>query len=158
MRWSVAAVGVMLFCLTGIAMPAASEENNQDVMGVHQIEIDWHTAQTTKNLDLMMSVFADDATFTVAGKTFAGKAQIREFFAQNAVFKPQSEYVAYTPPSRFKYSLNGTTGHIYFECIQLDGTTNAIVPRSHVGVSADVARFDGHWVIKQAEGTPLPKL
>jgi hypothetical protein len=42
------------------------------------------TAQTKKNLDLMMSVFADHATFTVARKTFAGKAKIKEFSAQAA--------------------------------------------------------------------------
>jgi hypothetical protein len=37
------------------------------------------------------------------------RAQMREFWAQNAVFRPQSEDVAYTPPSRFKYTLDGTT-------------------------------------------------
>ncbi len=54
--------------------------------------------------------------------------------------------------------MNGNTGHVYFECIQLNQATNAIVPHSHVGLAADLVRVDGHWLIKTAKGTPLPEL
>jgi hypothetical protein len=39
-------------------------------MGIHKIEIIFHEAGTTKNLDLMLSLFADDATLTSGGKTY----------------------------------------------------------------------------------------
>jgi hypothetical protein len=46
-------------------------------MGIHKIEIILHEAGTTKNLDLMLSLFADDATLTSGGKAYKGKDEIR---------------------------------------------------------------------------------
>lgn len=153
------AISVMLICcFAGYAMAAGSEENPEDLLQLHMIEANWHTAQTNKNINLMLSLFANDARWTVGGKTYTGKAQIKQFWEANPDFKPQTQFVAYTPPARFKYDIEGNTGHVYFECIQLNKATDQIVPHSHVGVSADVIHVDGHWLIKEAKGTPLPQL
>jgi hypothetical protein len=153
------AISIMLICGFGwYAMAAGSEENAEDVLRLHMIEANWHTAQTNKDLNLMLSLFANDAKLTAGGKTSAGKAQIEKFWQSSAVFQPQNQFVAYTPPARFKYDIEGNTGHVYFECIQLNKATDQIVPHSHVGLSADVIRVDGHWLIKEATGTPLPQL
>ena len=71
---------------------------------------------------------------------------------------PASVNASATPPSRFKYDIEGNAGHVDFECIQLNSATNEIVPHSHVNLHADVIRVDGRWLIKDAKGTPLPKL
>jgi hypothetical protein len=42
----------------------ATRENADDFMQIHKIEMIFHEAGTTKNLDLMLSLFADDATLT----------------------------------------------------------------------------------------------
>jgi hypothetical protein len=153
------AISVMLICcFAGYAMAAGSEENAEDVLQLHMIEANWHTAQTNKDLNLMLSLFANDAELTLGGKTYTGKAQIEKAWQGSAVFKPQNQFVAYTPPARFKYDIEGNTGHVYFECIQLNKATDQIVPHSHVGVSADVIHVDGHWLIKEAKGTPQPQL
>ncbi len=158
MRRSLLISVIFTFCFFNFAMASRAEENGEEFMQMHNIEINWHTAQTTKDLDLMLSLFADEATLTgPGGKTYTGKAQIKQFWQANPVFKPQNQFVAYTPPSRFKYDIEGNTGHVYFECIQLNSATNEIVPHSHVGVQADVIRVDGRWLIKDAKGTPLPK-
>jgi uncharacterized protein (TIGR02246 family) len=152
-------ISVMLICCcAGYGMAAGSEENPEDLLQLHMIEANWHTAQTNKDLNLMLSLFADDATFTAGGKTYTGKAQIKQFWEANPTFKPQNQFVAYTPPARFKYDIEGSTGHVYFECIQLNKATDRIVPHTHVGLSADVIHVDGHWLIKEAKGTPLPQL
>jgi hypothetical protein len=153
------AISVMLICcFAGYAMAAGSEENAEDALQLHMIEANWHTAQTKKDLNLMLSLFANDAKLTLRGKTYAGTAEIEKAWQESAVFKPQNQFVAYTPPARFKYDTEGNTGHVYFECIQLNKATDQIVPHSHVGVSADVIRVDGHWLIKEAKGIPLPQL
>ena len=157
MRRILASSVALMFCFGGSAM-AAAKENARDFMQLHKIEIDWHAAQTTKNIDLMMSLFTNDATFVGRGKTYTGKAQIKKFFMENPVFNPKNSFVAYTPPSRFKDDIEGNTGHVVFECIQLNRATNKIVPHSHVRLTADVVRVDGHWLIKRAKGAPLPKL
>ena len=42
--------------------------------------------------------------------------------------------------------------------IQLNRARDQIVPRSHVGVQADVIQVDGHWLIKDAKTIPQPQL
>ena len=91
----------VVVCLFSLTMAAQAQESAPDAMPMHEVEIDWHTAQTTKNLPMMMALFADDARFTVGGKTFSGKAQIEQFWRANPVFKPENQFVAYTPPARF---------------------------------------------------------
>ena len=61
----------------------AAQQNLQkkaDILAIAQIERNWHEASSTKNIDLMMSLWSDDATFTVGSVTFTGKEQIRHFF------------------------------------------------------------------------------
>jgi hypothetical protein len=58
-------VALAIFCFTlAGGSQAATEENAEDFMGIHNIEIMFHEAGATKNLDLMLSLFADDATLT----------------------------------------------------------------------------------------------
>lgn len=147
----------LMFCFGGLAM-AAGKESAKDFMQLHKIEIDWHTAQTTKNINLMMSLFTNDATFVGRGKTYTGKAQIKKLLMANPAFNPKNLFVAYTPPSRFKSDIEGDRGHVSFECIQLNQATNKIVPHSHVRLTADVVRVNGHWLIKRAKGAREAKL
>jgi hypothetical protein len=74
-KYSVA-LAVVYFALAG-GSQAATQENTEDFMGIHNIEIMFHEAGTTKNLDLMLSLFADDAMLTSNGKTYKGKEEIR---------------------------------------------------------------------------------
>src|ERR1700751_2292492 len=71
-----ATVGLSMTMIAG----ATTEENAQDFMQLHKVEIAFHEAGTTKNLDLMLSLFADDAVLTAGGKTYTGKDQIRRFW------------------------------------------------------------------------------
>src|SRR6476619_2358676 len=103
---------MLAFCLAGRGM-AATEENAEDFMQIHEIEITFHQAGTTKNLDQMLSLFADDATITSGGKTYTGKEQIRRYWEAAGPFRPQNQWVAYTPAFRIKYEVQvGDKGHL----------------------------------------------
>ena len=67
MLWSRLLLPATIALSFGLASQAATEENAEDFMGIHKIEIIFHEAGTTKNLDLMLSLFADDATLTSGG-------------------------------------------------------------------------------------------
>jgi hypothetical protein len=150
-------VSVMLvFCFSGFAFAAETEENAENFMQMHKIECAWHQAATTKNVDLIMSLLADDAVLTSRGKTYTGADQIRRFRQAGEAFQPQSQLVGCTPPYRLKYDLEGTSGHLYFECLYVDNGTKKIA--SHVGVNADLIRVNGRWLIKDAKTTPPPRL
>jgi SnoaL-like domain len=107
--------------LTGGAMAGTStEQNPEDFMQIHMIEITFHEAGTTKNLDLMLSLFTDDATITAGEKTYSGKDQIRRYWQAAGPFLSQNQWVAYTPAFRIRYSIQGDNGHLYFECLYVD--------------------------------------
>jgi hypothetical protein len=59
---------VLVTFLAGRAT-AGTEENAQEFMDLHQVEIAFHQAGSTKNLDLMLSLFTDDAVIISGGKT-----------------------------------------------------------------------------------------
>ena len=57
----------MLVFFLAYGAVANAEENAEDFMLIHKIEIAFHQAGTTKNLDLMLSLFTNDATITSGG-------------------------------------------------------------------------------------------
>jgi ketosteroid isomerase-like protein len=155
MRWFlVLPVTIGLSC--GFASQAATEEDAEDFMGIHKIEITFHEPGTTKNIDLMMSLFADDATLTSGGKTFRGKEQIRSYWQGAGPFQPQNQWVAYTPAFRIKYAVEGDKAHLYFECLYVDKTKNNIA--AHTNSEDTLTRVNGKWLIKDMKASSVPEL
>ena len=120
MQWLRLALPATIALSFGLPSQAATEENAEDFMGIHKIEIIFHEAGTTKNLDLMLSLFADDATLTSGGKTYKGKEEIRSYWQAAGTFQPQNQWVTYTPAFRIKYEVEGDNAHLYFECLYVD--------------------------------------
>jgi len=98
--------GLLAFGIVGVAI-ADTEENAEDFMAMHEIEIAFHQAGTTKNLNQMLSLFSDDATLEAGGKTYTGKGQIRAYWQAAGAFQPQNQWVVYTPAFRIKYDVRG---------------------------------------------------
>jgi ketosteroid isomerase-like protein len=146
---------MLAFCLSGGAM-AATEENADDFMQIHQIEILFHQAGTTKNLDLMLSLFTDDATLTAGGKTYTGKEQIRSYWQAAGTFQPQNQWVAYTPAFRIKYTVQGDSAHLYFECLYVDKAANKIA--AHTNSDDALIRVNGRWLIKDMKAAIVREL
>ena len=142
--------------LTGSAVAANTEENPEDFMQMHQIEITFHEAGTTKNLDLMLSLFADDATLTSGGKTYTGKDQIRKYWQAAGPFQPHNQWVAYTPAFRIKYDVQGNNAHLYFECLYVDKVAQKIA--AHTNSDDTLVRTNGHWLIKTMKAAVVPEL
>jgi SnoaL-like domain len=155
MRRALIISAMLAFCVIGRAM-AVTEENADDFMQIHQIEIVFHQAGTTKNLDLMLSLFADDATITSGGKTYTGKEQIRSYWQAAGPFQPQNQWVAYTPAFRIKYDVQGDRAHLYFECLYVDKAANKIAV--HTNSDDGLIRVNGRWLIKDMKAALVPEL
>lgn len=125
-----------------------------DRYAIEQIEVNWHKASSTKDIDLMMSLWADNATATLGGKTYTGKDQIRQFFAtQAAPFQPGNYWVSDTPAYKVRITVDGDKGTLYFECHYIDAATGKVV--AVVSADQDVARINGRWLItKLVSATP----
>src|ERR1043165_10050380 len=101
------ALGAVAIC-ANLAMAGSEESSPVGFKEMHQVEILFHTAASTKNIELMMSLFADDATLSAGGKSWVGKDQVRNYFSTVAgSFQPQNPWVAHTPAPRINFNANG---------------------------------------------------
>ena len=140
----------------GFASQATTEENAEDFMGIHKVEITFHEAGTTKNFDQMLSLFADDATLTSGGKTYKGKDEIRRYWQATGPFRPENQWVAYTPAFRIKFAAEGNNAHLYFECLYVDKAKNSIA--AHTNSEDVLIRVKGNWLIKEMKANSVPEL
>ena len=155
----VAAIGLALATSAsgcGGSSSAADEATKTDAARyeIEQIEANWHKAASTHDLNLMMSLWAPDATFNIGTDTLTGKAEIRKFFETKAApFQPGNTWVSETPAYKIRTTVNGDKGTLYFECHYVDTKTQKVV--SVVGADQNVQKIDGKWLItSSAAATP----
>jgi uncharacterized protein (TIGR02246 family) len=145
----VLAAGLTACASSGASPAAASDVQKQaDLYAINQIEVKWHQAASRKDLDLMMSLWADNATFTTASQTYSGKDQIRQFFTGAAPFKPENNWVSDTPAYKSRTTLDGDKGTLYFQCDYIDVDTKQV--KIIVSADQEVARINGKWLITSA--------
>ena len=124
----------------------------QDMWEIDQIEKDFHRATTEKNIDLMLSLYAPNATFTVgAGETAVGVDEIRDFWLEKSpAFEPTNNWISDHPAYKLEITVNGDRGTLHFECHYVDAETEKVV--SVTAGDMDVARIDGQWLITNFVG------
>jgi hypothetical protein len=154
MRRSLVALAADAGLSIALAAGAGTEENAEDFMALHKVEIAFHEAGTIKNLDQMLSLFADDAVLIAGGKTW--KEQIKGFWQAAGTFQPQNQWVAYTPAFRIRYDVEGDQAHLYFECLYVDKAANKIA--AHTNSDDTLVRVNGRWLIKEMKAAPVPEL
>ena len=156
---AVAALVGALAASGGSSESSASEQQLQhdaDLWAIDSIEKNFHKATSRKDVDLMMSLWAPNATLTVGpGQTAAGKKQIRRFWlTKAAVFKPESKWLSDTPAYKIRITVNGDRGTLSFECHYLDLKTGRALTITRA--DQEVARIDGKWLITSMVGGSAP--
>ena len=154
---------VLLLCLPAFAEPQGDSGPPADILAVRNIEIIFHTAGSVlpnKDLELMMSLYADDAVLTDTAhenKVYRGKAQVRTYWADGSCpFRPEHHWIGYTPAMRIKSNVTGNSAMLYFECLWMDVDSNAV--GAHAFSSMDLARVNGHWLVKGIKVGKVDKL
>jgi hypothetical protein len=148
---------VVALCLTGLlgitnSIPASAQESAADILAVRNVEIQFHQAGSVlpqKNIDLMMSLFTDDAvlTDTAHGNTqYKGKAEVRRYFETVAApFRPENHWIGYTPAMRIRSDVTGNHATLYFECLWMDVDKNAI--GAHAFSDMTLVKVNGKWLV-----------
>ena len=153
------ALGVFLVSIVLAACGGSNAESTsdpsrrfQDMWEIDQIEKDFHHAQTKKDIDLMMSLYAPNATMTVGpGVTAAGADEIRRFWLEDsAPFAPENNWLSDHPAYKMEITVNGDRGTLHFECHYVDVETGKVV--SATAGDFDVARIDREWLITNFVG------
>lgn len=118
------------------------------VAGIYELQADIHRSGTSKDVDLLMSRWADDASLVVKDVTYVGKEQIRNFFVNShPAFKPENRWVALTRSPNIRVTANGNHGTLYFECYFVDATTKQVVAAT--SASTKVVRVSGRWLLTE---------
>lgn len=125
------------------ALPATFEA--ADKFAITELQTRFHEANSTKNLEQLMSLFADDAVFTVGGQTYTGKDQIRNFYATKAgPFRPENNWTSLHPAFKVRITAVEDRGTIHFECHYVDAATQTF--KSSVAADGKVARIKDKWL------------
>jgi hypothetical protein len=145
---AIGAVVVSLAACGGSEKSAAGDPQVQKEAALYQIdqiEKTWHRAASTHDIDLMMTIWAPNSSFTIGGATATGKAAIRKVLAAAGPFQPQNHWVSDTPAYKIRTTVNGDKGTLYFECHYVDLKTGKLT--KVVGADQDVQKIDGEWLI-----------
>jgi hypothetical protein len=127
--------------------PAGSEDH-PGIAGIYQLQADIHRAGTSKDLDLLMSRWAEGARLEVAGRTYVGEHEIRRFFADvHPAFKPDNQWVALTRSPNIKVASVGDHGTLYFECYFVDAATKQVAAAT--SAATEVVRVSGRWLLEE---------
>ena len=150
------ALGVMLISLTACDPASGSDateamQRKADFWEIDQIEKNFHEATTKKDIDQMMSLWSQNATFTAGpGKTATGKQQIQQFWLNSEAFKPSTEWVSDHPAYKLRVTVGGDRGTLHFECHFVDVNTGEV--EQVTAGDLEVARIDDRWLITNMVG------
>jgi ketosteroid isomerase-like protein len=152
---AVGALMVVLSACGGSSESAASDEalrHQTDVYEIGQIERSFHESMAKKNIQEMMSLWTQNATFTYGpGQTATGKDQIRTTWLSSKSFQPATHWSADHPAYKLRVTVNGDRGTLHFECHFIDVDTGKVA--AVTAGDFDVARIDGHWLITKMVGS-----
>jgi ketosteroid isomerase-like protein len=103
----------------GLALPSLSRADGPEsvqVAEIYQLQAAFHQAKTTQDLDLMMSLWADDATFInkSTGTTYVGFDQIKSLWQGSGSFTHHR--FSLVPSYKTKIEVHGNRAFLYFEC------------------------------------------
>ena len=151
-------LGVLVVAVSacgGSSGTPASEEALQrqaDIYEISQIEKNFHESMSKKDIDEMMSLWTENATFTYGpGQTATGTEQIRKTWLGSPSFKPATHWISDHPAYKLQVTVNGDRGTLHFECHFIDVDTEKVA--AVTAGDFDVARIDGRWLITRMVGS-----
>lgn len=126
-----------------------------DIHGVSQVEVIYHRALVLKDINMMMSIFSDDAVLTAPdGTVYNGKAAIQTFYAtKSPAMQPQNHWAALAPTYKLQASVNGDAATLTFECHMVDITTNQM--KVHHQIDMTLSRQGFQWMVKTMKATAI---
>ena len=147
-----AAAGAAALAVPRLAKADVSHGSEQ-IGEIYELQAAFHRAKTTQDLDLMMSLWADDATFvnTTTGLTYVGADRIRAFWQGSGSFTRHR--FSLVPSYKTTIQVHGNQAFLYFECHDVgefgsdgfdDPTKKTIVNDSYL--AGTLRNTGGSWV------------
>jgi ketosteroid isomerase-like protein len=150
------ALAALVVLLTGCGSRESATNaaviRDADLYAIDKIEKNFHKSMSIHDIELMMSLWAPNATFTVGpGKTATGKKQIRDYWLNKSkAFQPTTHWVSETPAYKVRATANGDRGTLTFECHFIDVNSENVVVVTAADI--EVAKINGKWLITNMVG------
>jgi ketosteroid isomerase-like protein len=150
------ALAALVVLLTGCGSNESSTNaaviRDADLYSIDKIEKNFHKSMSTHDIELMMSLWAPNATFTVGpGQTATGTKQIRAYWLKKSkAFLPTTHWVSETPAYKVRATANGDRGTLTFECHFIDVNSENVVVVTAADI--EVAKIAGKWLITNMVG------
>ena len=104
----------------GLILPSlarADSPESTQVAEIYQLQAAFHRAKTTKDIDLMMSLWAPDGTLVVQGdpnSPYTGSDSLRAFWLGSGSFTHRR--FSLVPSFKTQIDVHGNGAWLYFEC------------------------------------------
>jgi len=150
------ALAALVVLLTGCGSNESSTNaaviRDADLYAIDKVEKNFHKSMSKHDIELMMSLWAPNATFTVGpGQTATGKKQIRAYWLKKSkAFLPTTHWVSETPAYKVRATANGDRGTLTFECHFIDVNSENVVVVTAADI--EVAKIAGKWLITNMVG------
>src|SRR5438874_7001583 len=151
-----AAIGAAALTAPGVAnanSPGISHGSEQ-IGEIYELQAAFHRAKSHQDIDLMVSLWAEDCTFTNSGALFSGKEAVRTFFLASGSWTHQR--ISFVPSFKDQIRVSGDTAFLYFECHDVDLASGAVMTvqrRDHTQRRRQVAVLaDAFWLGRAALG------
>jgi ketosteroid isomerase-like protein len=143
-----AAVGAAVLATPRLASADVSH-GSEHIGEIYQLQAAFHSAKSHQDIDLMVSLWADDCTITNAGTTISGKDAVRSFFLGSGSFKHHR--ISFVPSFKDQIDVRGNTAFLYFEChdVPLDTDDPAGAPGTvvtHLTNFGTIRNVNGSWL------------
>ena len=152
---TVVALVLMLAACGGSNGSSSADKLTQreaDMYAISQLEKIFHEAISKKDIDMLVGLFAPNATGTFGpGRTVTGTDQIRKFWLGGVAFQPTTHWLSDHPAYKLKVTIDGDRGTLHFECHFIDVESGKIAALTAGNV--DVARIDDRWKITNFVGS-----
>jgi ketosteroid isomerase-like protein len=144
------ALGAAAWAIPGVAQArtAAGSPESVQVAEIYQLQAAFHRAKTTQDLNLMMSLWAPDATLAIQGdphSPYTGTAALRAFWQNSGSFTHRR--FSLVPSFKTQIDVHGNQAQLYFECHDIgdyDLATRFIA--SDTFLAGTVSNLGGTWV------------
>lgn len=146
------AVGAGALALPGLAR--SDTPDSVQVGEIYQLQAAFHRAKSHQDIDLMVSLWADDATFTFNGNVFSGKDAVQSFFLNSGSWKHHR--MSLVPSFKDQIQIHGDTAFLYFEChdVALDANDPGGPPGTlvtHLTNFGAIRNIGGSWQFWQMQ-------
>jgi ketosteroid isomerase-like protein len=163
---AVTAVGTAAIALPGFATAAGAadgqaSEDGSAVAAIYRLQAAFHRAKSHQDIDLMVSLWTQDATFQFAGTNYTGRDAVRAFFLGSGSWHHQR--ISLVPSFKDQIVVrNDHSALLYFECHDVALTdesptvsTGTIV--THLFNVGTVHRVNHDWLFQDMQfGSAAP--